>query len=66
MNDGNPHNEETRLFECLCSTLYLNVGFEQVKKNKGKPGIEGVTVADFEARLDEELSRLQQDLINWT
>jgi RNA-directed DNA polymerase len=66
MNDLNPHIEETRLFECLCSTLYLNVGFEQVKKNKGKPGIDGVTVADFEARLDEELSRLQQDLINWT
>jgi len=66
MNDMNQHIEETRLFESLCSTLYLNVGFEQVKKNKGKPGIDGVTVADFEARLDEELSRLQQDLINWT
>lgn len=66
MNDLNQHIEETRLFECLCSTLYLNVGFEQVKKNKGKPGIDGETVADFEARLDEELSRLQQELINWT
>ena len=66
MNDLNQHIEETRLFENLCSTLYLNVGFEQVKKNKGKPGIDGVTLADFEARLDEELSRLQQELINWT
>ncbi|WP_404361576.1 group II intron reverse transcriptase/maturase [Methylotuvimicrobium sp. KM1] len=66
MNDLNQHIEETRLFENLCSTLYLNVGFEQVKKNKGKPGIDGVTLADFDARLDEELSRLQQELINWT
>jgi RNA-directed DNA polymerase len=37
-----------------------------VKKNRGKPGIDGVSIADFEANLDEELSRLQQELSNWT
>lgn len=58
--------EEPRLFDNLCSTLYLRVGFEQVKKNKGAPGIDGVSIEDFEARLDEELSRLQQELCNWT
>jgi RNA-directed DNA polymerase len=58
--------EEPRLFEQLCSTLYLSIGYEQVKKNKGSPGIDGVTIADFEARLDEELSRLQQELQDWT
>ncbi len=58
--------EEPRLFDNLCSELYLSIGFERVKKNKGKPGIDGVSIADFEAHLDEELSRLQEELCNWT
>jgi len=58
--------EEPRLFENLCSTLYLGIGFILVKRNRGKPGIDGVSIADFEANLDEELSQLQQELSNWT
>ncbi len=59
-------NEEPRLFDQLCSTLYLVIGFELVKKNHGAPGIDGVSLTDFEANLDEELSQLQQELCNWT
>jgi retron-type reverse transcriptase len=33
-----------------------------VRKNKGSPGIDGVTIAEFESRLDEELSRLREEL----
>ena len=58
--------EEPRLFENLCSTCYLGIGFILVKRNRGKPGIDGVSIADFEADLDEELSQLQQELSNWT
>ncbi len=58
--------EEPRLFENLCSSLYLGIGFILVKRNRGKPGIDGVSIADFEANLDEELSQLQQELSNWT
>ena len=58
--------EEPRLFEHLCSTFYLGIGFILVKRNRGKPGIDGVSIADFEANLDEELSQLQQELSNWT
>ncbi len=58
--------EEPRLFENLCSTVYLGIGFILVKRNRGKPGIDGVRIADFEANLDEELSQLQQELSNWT
>ena len=58
--------EEERLFEDLCYASYLRIGFEQVKENKGKPGIDGVSIQDFEFRLEEELSRLQQELLNWT
>ena len=54
--------EEPRLFENLCSTFYLGVGFELVRRNQGAPGIDGVSIADFEANLDEELSQLQQEL----
>jgi group II intron reverse transcriptase/maturase len=44
----------------------LGIGFILVKRNRGKPGIDGVSIADFEANLDEELSQLQQELSNWT
>ena len=50
--------EEPRLFENLCSTLYLGIGFILVKRNRGKPGIDGVCIADFEANLDEELTHI--------
>lgn len=66
MNENDLLTEESRLFEQLCSTLSLSIAFKQVKKNKGKPGIDGVTLADFEARLDEELRQLQAELANWT
>ena len=61
-----PLIEEPRLFESLCSTLYLGVGFELVRRNRGAPGIDGVRIQDFEANLDVELSRLQQELTTWT
>lgn len=66
MNGDDLLIEEPGLFDQLCSTLYLSIGFEQVKKNKGKPGIDGISIVDFEAGLDEELSRLQQELCSWT
>jgi RNA-directed DNA polymerase len=66
MNDMNQLIEEQRLFEDLCYASYLRIGFEQVKENKGKPGIDGVSIQNFEYRLEEELSQLQQELLNWT
>lgn len=66
MNEHDRLIEKPSLFDRLSSTVYFSDGFEQVKKNKGSPGIDGVTIADFEARLDEELSRLQQELTDWT
>ncbi len=66
MNESDLFKEERRLFDNLCSTQYLRIGFEQVKKNKGKPGIDGVCIEDFEAGLNEELSQLQQELTDWT
>ncbi len=36
-----------------------------MKKNGGATGIDGVTVTDYEDRLDEELARLKKDLESW-
>ena len=37
-----------------------------LRRNHGAPGMDGVSIADFEANLDEELSQLQQELTTWT
>ena len=39
---------------------------ELVRRNRGAPGIDGVSIQDFEVNLDEELSQLQQELTTWT
>ena len=55
-----------RLFEQLCTEDSLRAAFKSVKKNKGAPGIDGVSVEDFDANLDKELGLLQQELKSWT
>jgi group II intron reverse transcriptase/maturase len=66
MNGRDLLTDEQRLFEHLCTTHWLEAGFRQVRKNKGSPGIDGVTIAEFESRLDEELGRLREELESWT
>jgi len=58
--------DERRLFEELCKTEWLETGFRNVRKNKGSPGIDGVTIAAFASRVDEELRQLQVELASWT
>jgi len=58
--------EEPRLFEALCIIERMEAGFRHVKKNKGSPGVDGITIEEFGSRLTEELSRLQQELESWT
>lgn len=54
------------LFEKLCTLEYLEEGFRAVKKNKGAPGIDGVTIEEFGNRLDKELAQLKEGLESWT
>ena len=54
------------LFERICSEDQLRESFRAVKRNKGAPGTDGVTIQDFAANLDEELGRLRKELLNWT
>jgi len=57
--------DERSLFEKLCDLQNLQTGFKAVKENGGAPGIDGVTIAAYEAHLDEELARLKRDLESW-
>jgi group II intron reverse transcriptase/maturase len=43
----------------------LSAGFSRVKKNKGSPGVDGVTIEDFGSRLREELNQLKEELESW-
>ncbi len=58
--------DERSLFEKLCDQGDLLTGFEAVKRNGGAPGVDGVTIADFESRIDEELAQLSMDLKSWS
>jgi group II intron reverse transcriptase/maturase len=58
--------DERSLFEKLCDLHNLQAGFKAVKKNDGAPGVDGVTVVEYEAHLDEELARLKKDLEGWS
>lgn len=54
------------LFEKLCSPEQLRQGFKAVRKNRGAPGVDGVTVDAFEQDLEQELARLNQELEQWS
>lgn len=57
--------ERSHLFEKLCTIGFLKEGFKAVKKNGGSPGVDGVTVKEFESRLVEELEQLKKELEGW-
>lgn len=57
--------EENSLFDQLCSSNTLNIAFKEVKKNRGAPGVDGVTIRDFETNLNEELAQLRTELLSW-
>lgn len=57
--------DERSLFEKLCDQRNLRSGFKAVKKNGGSPGVDGVTIEEFDNRLEEELVQLQEALESW-
>ena len=58
--------DERSLFKKLCDLSSLESGFKAVKKNAGSPGVDGVTIQDFESRLEEELVQLLGEIRSWT
>jgi len=53
------------LLEEICEMSNLDKAFKLVKKNKGVPGIDGITIKDFETNLFEELTQLRKEILNW-
>lgn len=58
--------QEDRLFDQLTNPFWLTFGWSDVAKNKGAPGIDGVTTDAFQENNDQELSQLAEELANWT
>lgn len=50
------------LFSCICDPTNLTAAFERVKANQGAPGSDGVSVSQFERRLDEHIDTLIGEL----
>jgi len=65
LRQRNLFEDERSLFEKLCDPVKLRAGFKAVKRNNGSPGIDGVTIREFESRLEEELAQLQMELESW-
>ncbi len=56
---------EVSLFDRLCDPDWLRAGYFAVKRNKGAPGIDGVSISDFGERLEEELIQLANEIKGW-
>lgn len=58
--------DEQSLFDKLCNPFWLGLGYGDVKRNRGAPGVDGITLETFENNYEKELSQLSQELENWT
>lgn len=57
---------EGKLLEEICEIDNLRKAFKLVKRNKGAPGIDGITIEEYEQRLDEELAQLRREVLSWS
>ena len=46
----------------ICDRRNVEAAWRRVRRNRGAPGIDGVTVEEFEERAIEELDRLEREL----
>jgi group II intron reverse transcriptase/maturase len=51
--------------EKICETSTLIKAFKLVKKNKGAPGIDGITIEEYETNLLENIQQLRESVLNW-
>lgn len=56
---------QINLFEEICAIETLRLAFKLVKKNKGAPGIDGVSIEMYENNLEENLNQLRLEVISW-
>lgn len=51
------------LFESLCAIGILRHAFKMVKKNDGAPGIDKITIEEYEKNLEDNLEQLRRELM---
>ena len=54
------------LLEEILDIYTLKKAFKRVKKNKGAPGIDGITVDEYGQNLEEELKQLKEETLSWS
>ena len=65
MRQQNLFYDEDDIFGRLCSLKALSEGFTAVKRNHGSPGVDGITIEEFESPLKPELNSLKKELESW-
>lgn len=53
------------LFDRVLDINTLRKAFKLVKRNKGAPGIDGITIEEYGKNLEEELRQLGQEVASW-
>ena len=66
MSNINLFNYQQSLFERVCNVEELMTAYKAVKRNSGAPGVDGVSVEMFGAKLQEEIKQLKCELESWT
>jgi RNA-directed DNA polymerase len=58
--------DKRSLFEKILDTHNLKIAFKRVKANKGAPGIDGITIEEYEQNLGKELNQLKEEIQSWS
>ena len=58
--------DKSKLFEKILETYNLKAAFKRVKTNKGAPGVDGITIEEYEQNLEEELKQLKEEVESWS
>lgn len=52
--------------EEICDVSNLLKAFKLVKRNKGAPGIDGITIEEYETNLTTNIKQLKEEALGWT